>query len=224
MEVAGIPRGGHGGARIDNPLPDRHGRQRMKHIPSLPGSGSAGGNSPLGSRSDIRVPARTRESVRFILALALLMTCFAPTAFGQSAGPVSVSLTSHKVEWSEAGKEVLASAERAKPGDIILFAATYRNRGNEAVSSLVPTLPVPRGMEYVTGSAQPAPAFASLDGVRFEPLPIKRPVTMPDGSVRLVKVPQSEYRAVRWSIDQLPAAGSMHVSSRVRIAPAGAQR
>src|SRR5688572_28617432 len=123
-----------------------------------------------------------------ILALFLTVATFCITqstnAQSTAAGDVVVTLKEQKVHRAPDGKEVLKVAERAIPGEVIQYDAFYKNQGKKGIRNLEPTLPIPRGLEYVPDSAQPAPAKASLDGKNFAPIPLKRQVSMPDGQTR----------------------------------------
>ncbi len=136
------------------------------------------------------------------------------TAWAQ--GAVTSSLTAQRVE-TEGGKTVLKPAAASKPGDVIAYAGTYRNGGTAAASKLVAVIPVPAGTALVAGSTEPAQAQASVDGTRFEAMPLMRTVKNADGSERREAVPLADYRAVRWEIGTLAPAASAVVSLRVRI-------
>src|SRR5690349_3996556 len=127
-------------------------------------------------------------------SLLVLLCCALPgITFGQAAADVQVTLKAQKVLRSSDGTEVLKAADRALPGEIIQYDAVYQNQGRTGVKQLQPTLPIPRGLEYLPNSANPAPSQASLDGKHFAPIPLKRTVTLPDGKVQNEPVPYSEY-------------------------------
>jgi len=119
------------------------------------------------------------------------------------------------------GKAVLRPAAQGKPGDVIDYSSTYRNGGTAAAATLLATVPVPPGTTFMAGSAHPAAAQASTDGIRFASMPLQRMVRLPNGSERKEAVPLAEYRALRWEIGTLAAGASAVVGLRVRIdAPA----
>lgn len=159
-------------------------------------------------------PGRTRLAKIPFLAL-LLLTLGAQV----HAGDLDIRLTAQRVLAKPDGQELLQPADRAFPGDIVQYDAVYQNRGPRAISNLQPTLPIPAGMEYLPDSAKPAPAQASLDGRRFEPIPLKRRVTLASGEVREEEIPPSDYRALRWSAGDLSAAGKTTIVVRARVAP-----
>lgn len=158
-----------------------------------------------------------RSIQRLAIALVALGALAPATAFG--AGDVTVSLTAHRVTQS-GGREVLASAERAKPGEVLEYRATYRNDGRQPVTRLEATLPIPAGVEYLGSSALPARVQASLDGRRFAPVPLTRKVRTADGREVVREIPASEYRWLRWTLGTLDAREAREVVARVRVAPA----
>ncbi len=150
-----------------------------------------------------------------VAALALATGVSVGVRAQSPAGPLESRLDARKVV-VEAGVERLVDAKDAKPGDVIEYAATYRNTGKDAIRELNATLPIPRETELLAGKARPAPSTASLDGTAFAPLPLKRTVTR-EGKPVVVDVPLAEYRALRWRVPQLPAGQSLTFIARVRV-------
>lgn len=158
-----------------------------------------------------------------IAALALLLPLALPAAWAQgpAASPsvptVSAKLTAQRVETVD-GKTQLKPATDGKPGQVIEYNGTYQNNGSGPVSKLLVTLPVPVGTTYVAGSAEPAlGAQASVDGVRFAPVPLMRRIRAVDGTERREPVPLADYRAIRWEISTLAPNASAEVKMRVSI-------
>jgi len=151
------------------------------------------------------------------LALAILIAAAAGVAAGPArAGDVAVVLTANRVTKVQ-GKEVLAPADKAQPGELIEYQALYRNDGKSDARGLMATLPIPRGTQYVAGSATPRGAEASLDGRTFAPVPLTRTVKTADGRTVVQEVPVSEYRTLRWPLGVLPTKQSRTVAARVRV-------
>ena len=151
--------------------------------------------------------------------VALRLVFFQPSAAAQGAkSDVVVTLKAQKVVRAADGNEVLQAAERAMPGEVIQYDATYKNHSANGIRNLVPTLPIPRGLEYIPDSAKPAPSKASVDGKVFEPLPLIRKVTLPSGETVEQPVPASEIRALRWEIGDLDAGAAAQISARARLA------
>lgn len=158
-----------------------------------------------------------RSIPRHLVAAIVMLGVSAPLT-AHAAGDVSVTLTAHRVTRVE-GREVLASAERAKPGETIEYRATYHNAGRKAVTRLEATLPIPAGVEYVASTAAPGQVMASLDGKRFAPAPLTRRVRTADGREVVREIPAAEYRWLRWTIGNLNANQSRDVVARVRVTP-----
>jgi uncharacterized repeat protein (TIGR01451 family) len=140
--------------------------------------------------------------------------------FAHAVEPVTNALTVHRVVVDANGREKLESAATAKPGDLLEYVVEFHNNGQSTVHGLAATLPLPAGTEFVAGSQAPVQPSASLDGSRFEPLPLKRKVTRPDGAVTEELVPAREYRFLRWNPADLAANGTLTVSARVMVEPA----
>lgn len=148
-------------------------------------------------------------------ALAAVALSCAGAAFAQQAQPLQSRLEARKVLVAE-GRESLVDAASARPGDVIEYAATYRNAGKSAITGLQATLPIPPETEFIPGSARPAPAKASLDGRAFADIPLKRTVQR-DGRPVEEAVPWREYRALRWTAGELGAEKSATFTARVRV-------
>jgi uncharacterized repeat protein (TIGR01451 family) len=162
--------------------------------------------------------------VRLMLAIAIAAAVSRPASAANAspakpaAGSVAVELTASRVTKAQ-GKEVLVPAEQAKPGELIEYRALYRNDGAGEAKGLMATLPIPRGTQYVAGSALPRGVQASLDGHTFAAVPLKRTVKTPDGRTVVQDVPVAEYRALRWPLGALPSRDKRTVSARVRVEP-----
>lgn len=152
------------------------------------------------------------------IAIAIVaVAAFAP-ALAFADGDVRVALSSQRVTLVD-GKEVLVSAAKARPGDVIEYRAVYKNDGRSAVRELDATLPVPNGLEYLPKTAAPAVVLASTDGSSFAPVPLLRKERTADGREVVREVPLSEYRALRWPVGTLAAKESRTVRARMRVAP-----
>lgn len=150
-----------------------------------------------------------------LAALAVAATA-STIAFAQmSPEPVESMLVARKVVVAE-GREALVDAADARPGDVIEYAATYRNAGKDAIRGLKATLPVPPQTEFIPGSARPAKAQASLDGRAFADMPLRRKVTRNGQSVEEA-VPLREYRAIRWAAGDLGSGSATTFTIRVRV-------
>jgi uncharacterized repeat protein (TIGR01451 family) len=128
---------------------------------------------------------------------------------------VAAELTQFVVVKAANGREQLLDASSVKPGDVLEYRVTYTNNSGKAVTGLVADLPIPEGLEYVPRSAKPGADLvkaAVKDGeYSAEPLMRKGKANKPE------PVPYAEYRALRWTLGQLPAGGVAAVSARAKV-------
>lgn len=160
--------------------------------------------------------------VNFVIAVMAVVFIALPV-MAADQGAVAVDLKGQKVVKGTAGKEKFENAEKAKPGDVIEYRAVYHNKGKNAATNVLATIPVPLGTEYIPGSAKPAKVTASTDGTEYAPVPLKRKVTLPTGQTEMRPVPYEEYRFIRWDLKKLSPAESATVSMRVKISTTPSQ-
>jgi uncharacterized repeat protein (TIGR01451 family) len=158
------------------------------------------------------------------LLSVMLLICAALALPVMASAEVIANLTARKVVSAPGGGTVYQPADKASPGDVIEYQAVYTNQGKSLVKNLVPTMPIPTGMELIPGSAKPVQVMASLDGMKFETMPLKRMVTLPNGRQELREVPYEEYRFVRWAGGDMTAGGSMMVSARTKMSDIGSAK
>lgn len=157
---------------------------------------------------------------RQAVPVALLMLLGAASVFGQGnekSDGVQVSLSVFRVGANAEGKEVLSPGEKAKPGEMLEYQTTYTNMGKEAVSGLQAGLPIPKETVYAAGTADPASVQASLDGGKYENVPLMREVKLPNGKTEMREVPYEEYRFLRWGLGKLEPKQSVTTRARVRV-------
>lgn len=159
------------------------------------------------------------NSHRSVLRAAFLATALvALHSLAWSQPNVQTELVAEKLVRAPGGEVSRQPAAAARPGDVVVFTAKYRNSGKDAARSLVATVPVPAGMDYQ--GAQPgdklAPALASLDGRTFAPVPLTRKVRTPQGEV-MQPVPLSEYRFLRWNLPELAAGAAVSVQLAAKV-------
>jgi len=153
------------------------------------------------------------------------MLLLALSAYNANAGntganskqPLLITLKMEKVQTSANGKETLTKADKVKPGDLVEYRAVYHNRSKNGIEGLNASLPVPFGMEYVAKSARPATVLASVDGSKFDAVPLLRTVKDKDGKEQQIEVPYPEYRNLRWAIGSLAAGQKVEVSARMHV-------
>ena len=139
-----------------------------------------------------------------VLLATVASTCLLNIAHADDA--LKMELTANQVTKNAEGKTVYTPVRTAPAGTVIQYKATYNNTVNKDINDLMVTLPIPANMTF-TGDAIPASAQASTDGKNYADMPLMRKV---DG--KMVKIPYSEYRTLRWNIKLLPAKKSAAVA------------
>lgn len=124
---------------------------------------------------------------------------------------LKMDLTANKVVKSPEGKTTYLPVRNAPVGTVIQYKATYSNTINKDIQDLAVVLPIPANMTF-TGEAFPSSAQASIDGKNYADMPLMRKV---DG--KMVKIPFSEYRTLRWNIKLLPAQKSAAVALNTTV-------
>jgi len=155
-----------------------------------------------------------------VQVLCLVSGLLGAAGFALAAESVSNLLSVHHVVVGPGGVETSEAASTARPGDLLEYVADFHNGGASVARGLSATLPLPVGTEYVASSAHPAGARASVDGINFDSIPLKRIVKSEDGTAHEELVPAREYRYLRWVPTDLQPRGDLSVSARVRIAAA----
>ncbi|SUD90947.1 hypothetical protein [Psychrobacter phenylpyruvicus] len=135
---------------------------------------------------------------------SILLAMTATTA--QANDALKMSLSASKVVTNSQGERIYIPVNTAKIGTLIQYKATYSNTLNTSIQNATLTLPIPTNTEF-TGEAYPPSAQASLDYYNYHDLPLMR---MVDG--KLVEVPYSEYKSLRWDIKYIPPRKSVSVA------------
>jgi uncharacterized repeat protein (TIGR01451 family) len=161
-----------------------------------------------------------RQTLLNSLSLGLICLLAGAWNMARAAEPVTNTLAVHRIHKQSDGHETSEAVSSARPGDLLEYSAEFHNAGDKAANALVATLPIPVGTEFVPGSQVPAAALASVDGVTFAELPLKRTVKRADGTLHEELVPVSEYRFLRWAPMDLAGHGALTVSARVNVSGA----
>ncbi|MDE0491577.1 hypothetical protein NK638_08570 [Psychrobacter sp. A3] len=149
------------------------------------------------------------KTLRNILLATIASSSLLNIAHADDA--LKMELTANQVIKNAEGKTVYTPVRTAPTGTVIQYKATYTNTINKDINDLMVTLPIPANMTF-TGEANPASAQASTDGKNYADMPLMRKV---DG--KMVKIPYSEYRTLRWNIKLLPAKKSAAVALNTTV-------
>ena len=138
------------------------------------------------------------------LVFTLALVCLLNTTHANDV--LKMALSANKVIISANGKVTYTPISTAVVGTVVQYKATYHNTVNQDIQDLTVVLPIPANMTF-TGEAIPVSAQASIDNKNYADMPLIRKI---DG--KLVKIPLSEYKSLRWNIKLLPASKSANVA------------
>lgn len=147
---------------------------------------------------------KTIYSLKQLMMTALISVAVISST--QAADALKMELQANKITKNEDGKAVSVAASNAKTGETVQYRAIYTNVVDQPLSEVAVTLPIPASMTF-TGVAQPSSAQATVDGKNYADMPLMRRV-----NGKVIKIPLSEYKALRWNIKWLPANKSADVS------------
>ncbi len=114
------------------------------------------------------------------------------------------------------GKESLEAAPTVKPGETLEYRAKFDNISKNSLKQVLAVIPIPTNTEFIEGSEVKG-AQASLDGVKYDTIPLKRKVKTASGVEVEEIIPAREYRSLRWSLAELSAGQSAVYSARVKV-------
>ncbi|TXD98157.1 hypothetical protein ES754_04250 [Psychrobacter frigidicola] len=147
---------------------------------------------------------KTAYSLKQLIIAASVSATFLSSAL--AADTLKMELQANKISKGINGKSSYIAASDAKIGETVQYRAIYTNVIEQPISNVAVILPIPANMTF-TGEAKPISAQATVDGKNYADMPLMRRV-----NGKVVKIPLSEYRALRWNIKWLPASKSADVS------------
>lgn len=131
------------------------------------------------------------------------------------------------VDTDAEGKEALVERASVKPGEVIHYVLSHENTTQEDMQGLIIAAPVPEGVTLTSdGQSSSVPSVfevqaeldPELDGLEWSTLPAMRKVVDADGTLREEALPETEIKAVRWSLsDALRAGETAQNTYRVRV-------
>ncbi|MGP5549479.1 hypothetical protein ACTXNE_02170 [Psychrobacter namhaensis] len=146
-----------------------------------------------------------------VLLATLASTCLLSLNVAYADDALKMELTVNQVIKNAEGKVIYSPVRTAPAGTVVQYKAAYTSTINKDINDLMVTLPIPTNMTF-TGEALPASAQASTDGKNYADMPLMRKV-----NDKLVKIPLSEYRSLRWNIKLLPANKSATVALNTTV-------
>lgn len=151
----------------------------------------------------------TRFSKRTLICIPLglaAILCLSISAKAHAEQVLKMKISASKLVQDEKGKSEYIPVSTAQPGSIIQYKATYQNTLNQSINNTTVTIPIPTNTEF-TGDAFPRSAQGSVDYHNYMDIPLMRIV-----SGKLVEIPFSEYKSLRWDIKYIPAKKSVDVA------------
>lgn len=133
-----------------------------------------------------------------------------------SANPSSadfISVVNAFVVKSNNGVETLVPVTLSTPvqaGDVLEYQGLFTNTGDR-VRKMDVTLSIADGLELV-GGISPQQASGSNNGTRFARMPVRANI---NGQVQ--NLPLSEYKALRWTVDNVGLGGTVVVKYRAKV-------
>lgn len=165
------------------------------------------------------VSYRTSIIGLMLISLLSLNLAYAEKSGDKKSPPAIEAKLSAQLVTMKNGKPSFSSASKVSPGDIIKYDITYKNISANPISGVVVEGPIPNGTNYISESGKTN--LKNKGGVKFEVSadesgkwsvpPVYRMVRQPDGTMKRVEIPASEYKKIRWVLNSAMAAKSTNV-------------
>ena len=156
------------------------------------------------------------------LITALLLLAFSATAWAASQMAIDMASFKEIVETKNGKKETkLVPAQKAAPGEVLIYVVTYTNKGDELATNVEVKDPVPKDTFYVDKSAtgEGTEISFSIDGgtVFAPPTKLTKEVQLPKGKKEKRLVAANEYTNIRWVIKEVPPGKTGKLGFRVKV-------
>lgn len=127
---------------------------------------------------------------------------------------VKVKLENQKIVLKE-DKETYEPADKAQPGDTLIYRIVLSNLGDSEARKLQPVGPIPEGTIYIKEKYLYETLF-SLDGKKFEKEP---KIKVQEGKKEILKnAPIEMYKQIKWIIDKpLKPNQTLVISYKVKL-------
>ncbi len=157
-----------------------------------------------------------------VVLAALLALPAAAASQQKGAVEITTRTTVDVVQKNEKGEKAVVTKDVSEakivPGDIVMFAMTYRNNGKQPATGVVVTDPIPQHMVYVDKSAEGKGTAIdfSVDGGKTYNSPEK--LRLKDATGKTRPALAQDYTHVRWVVKgAVPPGGSGMVSFKARV-------
>lgn len=105
-------------------------------------------------------------------------------------------------------QRVLESADKVVPGERIVYTLNYTNDEAEAASDIVLTMPIPKEVTFVEGSADARNATVTYSADNGQSFGSRQSVMLLDGAGNVRAASAADLTHVRWTITNPVAAGT----------------
>ncbi|MFC3579061.1 hypothetical protein [Sphingomonas hylomeconis] len=143
--------------------------------------------------------------LRTLSASVALATAFPALAAGPLTLTSDVRMEKRVAAADGTTRTTLVKADRAVPGDRVVFVLSYRNTGAQPLSDVVLANPVPKNMAYRAPALNSAAPELSVDGKTYGTLAALR---VPAGTGGLRAAGPDDVTTVRWRLPSPIPAGS----------------
>lgn len=147
-----------------------------------------------------------------LISIFLIGLTFSLPAY--SKPDIKVKLENQRIVFKE-NKETYEPADKAQPGDTLIYRIILSNSGDSEARKLQPVGPIPDGTVYIKEKYLYETLF-SLDGKKFEKEP---KIKVQEGKKEVLKdAPIEMYKQVKWIIDKpLKPNQTLVVSYKVKL-------
>ena len=160
-----------------------------------------------------------------IVARTLLTTLLGLLPLAALAAPqitIEVVAEQEITEVDDNGQSVTrrVAASTTAPGDTLYYTIQFRNSGDEAARNVRIDNPIPDGTAFVSGSAwgDNSNILYSIDqGQTFKKASSLTYQVERNGSVETRQASPEQYNAIRWTVQEIPAAGAGNVGFTVTV-------
>lgn len=165
---------------------------------------------------------RQTQNVRTTGIIALLLMAFSAAAWAKPQMDIQMGTFKEVTETKDGKKETkLVPAEKAGPGEVLIYVVTYTNKGDEKATNVEVKDPIPKDTAYVEKSATGEGSeitFSADGGTNFAPpTKLTKEVQTPKGKKEKRLIAANEYTNIRWIIKEVPPGKTGKLGFRVKV-------
>jgi uncharacterized repeat protein (TIGR01451 family) len=164
----------------------------------------------------------TKQRIAALLAVLLSCICLSPALLAQGDSPVRFANIAQKqvITLDDEGKEriELTDVDIMVPGDTVVYTSTFTNIGQDTVSNIIVSNPIPKNTQYIvfTAKGKSTVITFSVDGGKTYAAAAKLTVVDENGQTQTAQ--PKHYTDIRWVYQgQLAKGKASSVSFQVNI-------